>query len=568
MEIAYGFGFKRVSADKSLIAGDSHSDQQKQIELRSEQLGKLLNLNIVIDKWFDLSESASGEFDMQPILKALEYCKISKKVYKYGFIKSIDRETRGGATIYGQLKLLFSRYGIQLVDVYGIISTQEVNTLSHLGIEYKWSKFSPTWITELLEAERAKGEVRDILTRMIGAEINYVRLGYIVRAAPMGYQNEKIETDHGKRMIRVPHPEESRWFIRMYELRIEGKDDNDIVDEINKIGFKTRLINIHDPDDKRKIIGHKGNKPLTIKQLQRYIENPIYAGINDEKWTSDKPVKCRFKGLVTPEMFNKANRGKVVILNDGGEYKVIRNKTPWAVKRYKDNPDYPFRHYILCHICHEDLKGSAPRSKSGKHSPRYHCSSGHKYWSVNLSEFNKTLKNFVGDVHFSESFKTKFRNAVLKEWELKQSRLSQDSVNYGQLVVQKEVELQNLKEKLKLLSSPTALKMIEDDIEKAEQERAGLVINRDTVEDKGIDAQTAVNYCLYYMEHLNELILSGSNTKQNAKLFGLLFEEKPTYQELVNGTPKLAPIFALNGALEVSEKQFVTPRGFEPRFSG
>lgn len=34
--------------------------------------------------------------------------------------------------------------------------------------------------SEILEAERAKDEIRDILSRMIGAEIRYVRMGYRV----------------------------------------------------------------------------------------------------------------------------------------------------------------------------------------------------------------------------------------------------------------------------------------------------------------------------------------------------------------------------------------------------
>lgn len=37
------------------------------------------------------------------------------------------------------------------------------------------------------------------------------------------------------------------------------------------------------------------------------------------------------------------------------------------------------------------------------------------------------------------------------------------------------------------------------------------------------------------MEHLEELILAGSDLIQNAAMFGLLFEEKPTYDDLVSG---------------------------------
>lgn len=144
--------------------------------------------------------------------------------------------------MYGMLKNELIKAGVDLIDTYGVISSFQVNTLAHLDVEYKWSKFSPTWITELLEVERAKAEVRDILTRMIGAEINYVRLGYWVGPAPMGFQNKKEETRHGKRVILEQHSVESKWMIRMFELRMEGvMTDQQIVDELNTMGFKSRI---------------------------------------------------------------------------------------------------------------------------------------------------------------------------------------------------------------------------------------------------------------------------------------------------------------------------------------
>lgn len=119
--------------------------------------------NIVVSKWFEFTESGSGEFDAQPLLKALDYCKTSDKKIKYFFIKSIDQFTRGGSAIYSLLKMQLAKYGIQLVDCQGIISNQSINTLGHLGVEYPWSVFSPSFTNELLTAERGKNEVRDIL---------------------------------------------------------------------------------------------------------------------------------------------------------------------------------------------------------------------------------------------------------------------------------------------------------------------------------------------------------------------------------------------------------------------
>ena len=121
--------------------------------------------------------------------------------------------------------------------------------------------------------------MRDIMTRMIGAEIRYVRMGYRVRQAPFGYINEKIETQHGKRVILRPHPEESIWIKKMFELRCQGNmNDNEIVEELNNMGFRTRKQFRRNPEDRTKIIGESGNKKLHYRQLWRYLHKPVYAG--------------------------------------------------------------------------------------------------------------------------------------------------------------------------------------------------------------------------------------------------------------------------------------------------
>ena len=211
-------------------------------------------------------ESASKE--EQPVQEAIDYCKGPKNNIQLFIIKSIDRFTRGGSYLYDHLKMQLVRYHVQLVDIYGIIGSQEVNTLEHLNISYDWSVYSPTKKSEILEAERAKDEMRDIMTRMIGAEIRYVRLGFRVRRAPYGYVNEKVETTHGKRVILKPHPEESKWILKMFDLRCRGTmTDRQIIGEVNNLGFRSRKQYIRNPQDRTKVIGESGSKKITLKQF-------------------------------------------------------------------------------------------------------------------------------------------------------------------------------------------------------------------------------------------------------------------------------------------------------------
>ena len=221
------------------------------------------------------------------------------------------------------------------------------------------------------------------------------------------------------RVILTPHEIEASWFIKMFELRVQGNfTDNEIVSEINKMGFKSRRVKKHDRHDKTKVVGYGGEKPLTLKQFQRYIQNPIYAGVNTERWTNGQPIKEKFDGLVSVDTFNKANRGKTVIVEESGEVRIYKGDVPlWRLRKQKENPLYPYKQQVLCPICRKPLLGSASRSKSGKHIPRYHCARGHKFWSINSIEFNKTIEAFVKNIKFSEAYRKRFKEIVLEEWE-------------------------------------------------------------------------------------------------------------------------------------------------------
>jgi hypothetical protein len=257
----------RISSLKQGLQGDSPEAQKEQIERFA------LNRGIKVKKFFIFMESASKE--EQPVQEAIDYCKNPKNNIQQFIIKSIDRFTRGGSFFYEDMKTQLVKYGVRLVDIYGIIGAQDVNTLEHLGVKYNWSVYSPTKKSEILEAERAKDEMRDIMSRMIGAEIRYVRLGYRVRTAPFGYKNEKVESGHGRRVILIPDPEESKFVLKMFELRIRGSlTDEQIVKELNEIGFKSRIYLKRDPRDRTKILGRKGGKKLTVKQFHDYIQKP------------------------------------------------------------------------------------------------------------------------------------------------------------------------------------------------------------------------------------------------------------------------------------------------------
>lgn len=569
MKTAYAAASLRISSTKQETEGDSHHRQEEQVLSRVKQVSDQLGINIEVKKWFKYSEPASGEYDEQPLLDALEYCKNPKNKIEYFFIRSIDRYTRGGGIIYGQLKGEFAKYGVQLIDAYGVIGTSVINTMDQYGLKFRWSVYSPTFSNELLAAESAKDYVRAQLTNMIGAEAQYVNLGYPMGPTIIGYRSLEIDTEHGHRTIWEADPIESLWIIRGFELRIQGNlTDEEIVNELNLLGYRSRRTRVRNPLDRKQIVGYKGQKLLDVKRFRELIKNPIFAGIFTHSW-NNKPMKGRFKGLVTIEMFNKANRGKIGIIEEDGNIMIVKGNLPqWQAVKNKDNPLYPYKRQVLCPTCKNPLLGSASKGKSGQYFPAYHCGrkiNGKRHnFRVKLQDFNRTIEDFVKKVRFSNEFTERFKEIALEELEKRETQLSSDTILYSEQIVANEMEIQNVKETIKKVSSADVIKMLEDDIEKLRLKNAVLKSNRDVKEDQQVDTQVAINYTHYFMEHLEDLLLNGPNPQKNAAMFGLLFDETPTYQELIDGTPKLACLFKLNEDFNTTKSLDVSRAGFEP----
>ena len=555
----------RVSTTKQGTDGDSPEAQKEQIERFAIARG------ITIKKFFVLLESASKE--QQPMQEAIDYCKNPSNNIQLFVIKSIDRFTRGGSFSYDFLKMQLDKYKVDLVDVYGVISSQKVNTLDHLGFKYNWSVFSPSKKTEMLEAERAKDEMRDIMSRMIGAEIRYTQLGFWMRRAPYGYVNERIETQNGKRNILKPHPVESEFIIRMFELRAQGTlDDNQITDKINELGFLTHISYIRSDIDRTKIIRQVGGNKLTAKGLNRIISHPIYAGIIKEKWTMDKPVKGHFEGLVSFELFNKANRGRWTLLesSDGDIELDRRRPAEHLINKGVKNEEFPYKRFVMCSDCHKPLLGSSSRGKLGKYYAGYHCSNHGHYFRVPKKEFDQTIMSFVKSLQVDPERLNELLDAVVAVWDKKQLDVQKDANVMDERINNLHAQTRMLLDKMKILSSSVAIQYIEEDlvkneeeITKLEQARADKLISKEVV-----NARTVVAYVKYYMEHLNELLIDLCNSVNKASYFSVLFDKAPTYQEIKDGTQKIARLPEVNElfkALNCEKALLAGARGIEPR---
>ena len=525
-------GAIRVSSVKQGTEGDSPEAQKEQIERFAVSKG------FRIKRFFVFMESASKE--QQPMQEAVDYCKDPKNKISHFIIKSIDHFTRGGSLPYNLLKSQLESSKVKLVDIYGIIGSNQINTLEHLGVEYKWSVYSPSKKSEILEAERSKDELRDIMTRLIGSQVRYARLGYWIRMAPYGYVNQKVDTPHGKRTLLAPHPVESKHVIELFKLRASGLyKDEEIIDRINGMGYcgrRSKKANFKVGDTEPRI---EKRVLLDTSTLWRIVRHPVYVGISNEKWTNGKPIRFAFDGLVSINLFNQANKGRRKIAEaEDGTITIEDFKEERYMQRGKRDSEFPFKKYILCAQCNKPLLGSASTNRYGKRYPAYHCSKkrGH-HFRVSKRELEEKVDAFFGKIKLSSEYVEKLFQTLESSWQQLDANYEQQLARLEKRLSAIKVEIDTDLQKIKVLDSKSTIKYMEEDITRLEKEAIDVEAEKQALQmKKPHDIQRIKNRLQHMVAHLDEVVKNQMDSVKKARLFGLFFNQLPTYAQLAGGT--------------------------------
>ena len=537
----------RVSSVRQGTEGDSPEAQKEQIERFAE------THNINLKETFIFLESASK--DVQPMQQAINYCKDPKNDVQLFIIKSIDRFTRGGATPYDQLKMQLEKYGVKLVDLYGVISQQKVNTLEHLGVKYRWSEYSPSQKMEFLEAERAKDELRDIMSRMIGAQVRYTRMGYWMRSAPYGYKSRRVETGNGKRYILVPRKDEAPFIEKMFELRCQGHlSDTKIVEEINKLGYESRHYNRRAAIDKTQITARMGGNKLTLKRFWMYMHNPIYAGVICEKWTEQMPVKGQFEGIISFETFNRANRGKLILSQQDKVVTLTKQESPEFQRRKgSHNEEYAFRKAVTCSECRMPFFGSAAKGRY-KYYPGYHCNKRGHHYRVPKDKLENAVMELVQRVTFTNDHIDDLMRAIEIVWQKREQDSGKDKAALDTRISGLKAQALATVDKLKMLSSATAIKYMEEELMRIEDQIKELSEQKDKLkQEQPISFEVVMQYAKYFLQHIDELILHQSNRLKQADFFSVIFDQTPTYAEIASVTTEVPNIPGVNELFRIKK---------------
>lgn len=536
----------RVSSDKQFQQGQSIETQQMKVNLCAERR------QVAIVRYF-IEHFSGRSTDRQVIEELLEFLQENSDI-KAVIVCDIDRFTRAGAEMYLFLRRQLYAIGIELIDSSGVIQPAR-NTLEHLGFEYEWSVRSPSQTAELLLADNASSEVTTILTRTIGQSIQLTQQGFQVRAPNYGYRNVKIDDENGKkRTIIVPDAKEAEFVEAMFRMRAEGiLSDTEICERVNAMGFKTRPWKKRDPRT-RKIIAEVGGKPLSVGKLQKLTAMAIYCGVRCEKWTNDVPIRAAGDPIVTIETFNRANRGRIRIIEySDGTLSVERGGRLY--QNHRNNPDFLLRHVVMCTECGKPFLGSKSRGKSGNHFGYYHCSRGHKYFGINKTEFEATVGKALDGIEAKPGFLGLFREIAREVWIDKNG----NAVKEKQAVHKHAEDLKTrqalLLTKLEQCQSLIVQKKLEAEIEGLEEqiEKAGRQQQAHALKRDEIDAYFEI--AKHLMEHPKRYALKAETKGELEKIWSFVFASLPSYRDLIDGTPDLRLIYRLSRQSSAGRKR-------------
>lgn len=200
----------------------------------------------------------------------------------------------------------------------------------------------------------------------------------------------------------------------------------------------------------------------------------------------------------------------------------------------------------MCPECRKPLFGSASKGKR-KYYPAYHCDKRGHYFRKPKQEFDETIEAFVKNLDVSPEYIDELLAKVNDSFDKQQLDIHKDAIAMDLQITSLQTQVRQAINKIKMLNSETTIKYMEEDIMRLEEEIKSLTTERQKMApQEPVDMEKFGAYVKYYAEHLHELLLHYSNPLLQARYFGVIFNEVPTYEDIVRGTPDCTKITEVN----------------------
>lgn len=321
----------RVSTEEQ-VDGASLDQQKESIEKYAKEN------NITIVRWHgDPGRSAKNVTGRPGMLGLIDHCqKMGKGVIDYVIVYSTSRISRDAPTFYAQILIPLMKLGIEVRSVIepAIDGSPAGNFM--LGVSI---------LNGQLDNQVKSKYVTDNMRAVI-------RQGYWISNPPLGFVIERVPLEgslvQGRRKCRCVLAPDTKDNLASNIASLFNRFAEGDINEAELLRMAHKLN-----------IRTKKGELLSFSSLDKMLRTPAYAGYNTSSLLEKgEMVKLKNNGLVSLDTFKRIQ----AILNSDRQNYVV-----------SDNALYPLRGYLVCAVCGKHMTASAPRSGSGRRSPRYHC---------------------------------------------------------------------------------------------------------------------------------------------------------------------------------------------------
>ena len=361
------FGYTRVSTEEQTF-GASLENQRIAIQKYANQN------NIEIIGWYTDAGISAKTAHRPELQKMLADIAKRKGRIDHVVVYNVSRISRDMTSFFNDIGFILAKCGVTLR------STQEVIDESPTGRFMLNIALSVHQLDNDIKSKTVKDDMALLAS-----------YGWWMSQAPIGLKLKPIVTG---------------------ELTNDGKKKHHNtleIDETNDAGKKIQfLLNRFSEGDIAPMelvnlahkmgVNGKNGKPITLNTMLGILRQSVYAGYNTSKKLLDgKPTKIKdFDGLIDIDTYNKNQR-----ILSGNHCPLVPSNSEL----------YPLRKLLICEDCGTLIRSSAPRSGSGKASPRYHCTTkGHG--SIPIEEMHQLFVDFLEEITPSEGVIRLFKEIV------------------------------------------------------------------------------------------------------------------------------------------------------------
>jgi hypothetical protein len=180
---------------------------------------------------------------------------------------------------------------------------------------------------------------------------------------------------------------------------------------------------------------------------------------------------------------------------------------------------------------------------------------------VSKNDFDAAFERFVKNLVLKPETFDRLEAMLLKKYQQQKKRVLRASTSVHETIAALKTEQKAKADAFVATTSPVLRVQLEKGIEELEVRIKTAASESHKINITEEDIRQFKTFGIYCLEHLSELLLKPENSRRKENLFSLIFEEFPTYSEMLDGTVKMASIFTLSP--ESDQKGiWVRPVGF------